>query len=220
MKNLLRKLSFLKNTFTGLNSWSWGTKHILFDSSEAASDIAFMLGGEWDRCNGVVVHKSDQVAVNTAASLVGAKWCYSGESLAVLTKLTVDELQRRYAAGERDFYNANLRCALLNELNLSGVKLGWSKLSLANLSKANLSGADLTAADLSEVNLSEADLSKACLSEANLSKADLRGANLSLADLRRANISQTNLSGANLKGAKLNKADLIRATISDETICD
>jgi len=37
---------------------------------------------------------------------------------AVLTRLAVDELQRRYAAGERVFYNANLRCALLTELNL------------------------------------------------------------------------------------------------------
>jgi uncharacterized protein YjbI with pentapeptide repeats len=220
MKDLLRKFSFLKNSFTGLNSWSGETKYILFDSSEAAMDIAFMLGGEWDRCNGVVMHKSDQVAVDTAANLVGAKWCYTGASLAVLTRLAVDQLQRRYAAGERNFYNANLRCALLSELNLSGVKLAWSKLSLANLSKANLSGADLTAADLSEVNLSGADLSKACLNEANLSQADLRRANLSLADLRRANISQTNLSGANLRGAKLNKADLIRAIISDETICN
>jgi len=65
--------------FTGLNSWSWGQN--TFSSTHLRQPDSFMLGGEWDRCNGVV-HKSDQVAV-AAASLVGAKWCYSGESLAV-----------------------------------------------------------------------------------------------------------------------------------------
>jgi hypothetical protein len=191
MKDLLQRFSFLKDSITGLNSWSCSTKYILlFNSSDAAVDIAFMLGGQWDGCNGVIVPKLDEVAVNTAASLVGASWCYSGASFAFLTKLSVDELKRRYAAGERNFANADLRCAQLNYLNLSGANLGWAKLSLANLSGANLSGSDLTAASLND---------------ANLSGADLKGANLSLADFRGANLRDANLSGACLRGTKLTR---------------
>ena len=223
------KIIFPMNRFPGFKSWSWRTQYVLlFDSSHAAEDVAFMLGGQWDGCNGVEFQKCDEVAVNTAASLVGAKWCYSGASHAFLIRLTADEFLRRYAAGERNFTNANLRCALLDSRSLSEANLSWAKLSWANLSGTNLSKADLTAADLSEANLSRAnlsntyllrtnlksanlyqadlrgaDLSRACLSEANLSEADLRGANLSLADLRGAELSHTKLNEANLTGAKL-----------------
>ncbi|HCF26637.1 MAG TPA: low-complexity protein [Cyanobacteria bacterium UBA11049] len=153
-----------------------------------------MLGGKWDGCNGVIVPKCDEIAVNTAASLVRASWCYNGSQSTVLARLSVDELKRRYAAGERNFINANLRCAALNNLNLSGINLGWAKLRLSDLSKANLSGADLTAADLSNANLSQTDLS---------------GANLTLADLTGANLYETNLNGACLNGAKLSQTDLM-----------
>lgn len=234
MNDLIRRLSFAKNKFTALTSQLWVRQDVLlFDSSAAAKEIAFMLGTEWDGCNGILINKCDKVAVDTAASLVAAKWCYSGESLALLNRLSVDDLLRRYAAGERHFINANLMCALLNKLNLSAANLSYAKLSWANLNETNLSGADLSAANLSEANLSSANLSQthldrtnltkanlwlanlrgasliqADLREANLSGSDLRQANLSLADLRGACLSQTNLSGANLKGAKLTEAQL------------
>lgn len=185
MQNLSRQFTFFQSLFTS----SLRTKNILLlDSSHAAVEIAFMLSGEWDGCNGVTLPQCDEVAVNTAASLVGASWCYSGAQSTLLTRLSVDELKRRYAAGDRNFVNANLRCAALNNLNLSGINLGWAKLRLSDLSKANLSGADLTAADLSNANLSQTDLS---------------GANLTLADLSGANLHEVNLSGACLRGAKL-----------------
>ena len=230
-KDLMQGFSFAKNMFTGLKNLSPLRQDVLlFDSSTAAQEIAFMLRREWDGCNGVVMPKCDRVTVDTAANLVGAKWCHSGDSSALLIKLSTNELIRRYAVGERNFINANLRCTLLNELNLSKVNLSWAKLSWANLNGTNLSGADLTAADIREANLSQAklsqtylvrtnltkanlwladlrgaDLSQADLREANLSEADLRGANLSLADLRGADLDQVNLSGANLTGAKLTK---------------
>lgn len=194
MNNLSRQFSFLQNFFTHLNN-SLETKNILlFDSCDAAVEIAFMLSGEWDGCNGVIVPKCDEIAVNTAASLVGASWCYKGAQSTVLVRLSVDELKRRYAAGDRNFVNANLRCAALNNLNLSGINLSWAKLRLSDLSKANLSGADLTAADLSNANLSQTDLS---------------GANLTLADLTGANLCETNLNGACLNGAKLSQTNLM-----------
>ena len=229
MKDLIQGFSFAKNLFTGLKKLSSLRQDVLlFDSSAAAQEIAFMLRSEWDGCNGVVMSKCDRVTVDTAANLVGAKWCHSGDSFALLIKLSTNEFLKRYALGERNFINANLRCALLNELNLNQVNLSWAHLSWANLSGTNLSGADLTAADISEANLSEAnlshtylvrtnltkanlrladlrgaDLSQADLQEADLSEADLRGANLSLADLRGADLDRVNLSGANLTGTKI-----------------
>lgn len=236
MKDLIRRFSLPKNTFISLDRHRlWQDKYVLlFGSSEAAKDIAFMLNGQWDGCNSVVLCKCDQAAINTAASLVGAEWCYEGASLALLLRLDTNELIKRYAAGERNFVNANLRCALLSAQDLSKANLSWSKLSWANLSEARLSQADLTSADLSEASLSKAnlqqtrlvganlrradlsmadlrgaDLRKACLSEANLTQADLRGANLSLADLRGANLHLLSLSGAFLEGAQLHIADSV-----------
>ena len=232
IRNLIHRFSFLKNTFVGFEGSPWSAKYVLlFDECAAAKEVAFMLDGQWDGCNGVSLAKCDEVAINTAASLMGAKWCYGGASLAFLIRLTADDLLKRYAAGERNFINANLRCAMLNARNLSEINLSWAKLSWANLSGANLSGANLMVADLSEANLSGAnlsqtslartnltranlnlanlrgaDLSKACLSEANLTQADLRGANLSLADLRGANLDQASLSGACLTGAKMTES--------------
>ena len=232
MKNILHRL-------LGFNNSSARSQSVLlFDEPGAASDIAFMLGGQWDGCNGVILDKCDDVAVNTVAKMIGASWCYEGATLALLIRLKADELLRRYAAGERNFINANLRYALLCSRSLREANLSYAKLSLADLSKANLSGADLTAADLSEANLSQAslsniclvranmtranlsladlrgaDLSKACLSDADLSLADLRGANLSLADLRGAKLRGANFSGTNLRGAKVIEGDLAEATI-------
>lgn len=246
MKELLRKFSSFTNSLRSFSSWFQRTEHtLLFDSSTAASDIAFMLGGEWDGCNGVFLPTCDEAAVNTATDLVGAKWCYGGASLALLLRLNADELLRRYATGERNFVNADLRQVILLKRVLSEANLSYAKLSGADLSCANLSGADLTAADLSEVNLSKANLSKAslirtnmckanlwqvdlrggnlsraCLNGANLNEVDLRGANLSLADLRGASLRDANFSEANLRGAKLTLGDLREANLTDAIIGD
>lgn len=189
---------------------------LLFDSTDVAQEIAFMLDGKCDGCNSVSVDKCDEVAVNAAAGLVQARWCYSGASASLLIRLSIDELIRLYGAGNRNFINANLRCASLSSYCLSGVNLSWAKLNFANLSEANLSGANLTAADLSETDLSRANLSQTCLARANLTKAnlgkaDLRGANLDKACLSDANLSEADLTGANLTGANLKNTDLTRA---------
>jgi len=59
---------------------------------------------------GVVIHKSDQVAiVDTAANLVEQEMVFYRVVGSVLTRLAVDELQRRYAAGERNFISYNFK---------------------------------------------------------------------------------------------------------------
>ena len=207
--------------FTGLNGRLQRSQQsvLLFDSIVAAQEVAFMLSGKWDGCNGVVMaSKCDEVAVNTATSLIEASWCYQGASLALLKRLTVDELLRRYAIGERNFINANLRCAELSFLCLSEANLSWAKLSLANLSrtnliKANLTNVDMKEANLSDTNLSQSQLVRANLTRANLSKADLKGANLSHACLSEANLSEADLRGANLEQADLRGADVSEALL-------
>ncbi len=235
MKDFLRRThSLALNQLIGMKLLSGNKSDVLlFDSVTAASDIAFMLGADWDGCNGAVMPKCDKVAVNTAANLVGASWCQQGDSTALVARLTTDELLKRYAIGDRSFANANLRCALLCEQNLSQSNLTYVKLNIANLCGVNLTGADLTAADLSdanlsranlsntsmyrtnltranlsEVNLKGANLSKASLRDACLCQADLRGTNLSFADLRGATLDEACLSGANLTGAKLTQGQL------------
>ncbi|MEH1945282.1 MAG: pentapeptide repeat-containing protein [Nostoc sp.] len=141
----------MKNIISiGLNNWLKRHKDsvLLFDSIAAASEIALMLNGQWDGCNGVIIASGDEVAVNTAAKLLETTWCYQGASKAVLGRVTTDEILRRYAIGERNFVNANLRCAVLASVKLSEINLSYAQLSWADLSQANLSYADLTAADL------------------------------------------------------------------------
>jgi uncharacterized protein YjbI with pentapeptide repeats len=181
---------------------------LLFDSIAAANDIAMMLNGQWDGCNGVVMAKCDEVAVNTASKLLAATWCYQGASKAVIDILKTEELLRRYAMGERNFINANLRCVVLVSVKLNEINLSYAKLSWADLTQANLSKADLTAADLSQANLNGSDLSQSCLMRADLSGADLQQASLRGANLSRANFSEVNLTDADLTGANLALADL------------
>lgn len=178
MKDLLQKFSSLRDAIVRLSARSGKNRVLLFDSRDAAYNVAFMLDGQWDECNSVVIPTSDEIAIKTAASLVEARWCDSGKSCALLPKLSVETLKRRYTVGDRHFLNANLMYADLSHLNLSQINFGWAKLRGANLSGADLSGADLTAADLSDANLSGANLSGA-----NLSRADLTGANTSEIDL-------------------------------------
>jgi len=237
MKDLIRKCLTVINSAHSLGrGFQPGQGVLLFDSSQAAEEVAFMFKGQWDTCNGVALPNLDEVAINTAASLVGAQWCYSGAAVTLLLRLPVDELLNRYAAGERNFSNANLRGAKLQELYLPKVNLSWAKLTGADLQQANLSQASFSEADLSQANLSEAnlnqadlvranltggnlglasligaDLYRATLREVNLCDAKLSGANLRLADLRGAELDGVDLTGANLQGAQFIAADLARA---------
>ena len=96
--------------------------------------------------------------------------------------MDANELLNRYAAGERDFRQANLRGIVLSPIDLYRSS-DAPTLRLANLNEhqqrpyligANLSQADLTKAHLSRANLSKADLSGANLTGANLISAPMR----------------------------------------------
>lgn len=192
---------------------------LLCDSVAAASDMAFMLGGEWDGCNSLVLPKCDKVAIEAAASLLETSWCYQNAGEAVLIRLGVEELLRRYAVGDRYFINANLRCAQLSNICLENIDLSYAKLNLANLSGTNLSKANLTLAEMRSANLSGSNLHNSQLVRANLAGANLADANLRGADLSYADLSNACLIGANLIGVNLSKVDL-RKTCLDGVIVE
>ena len=129
-------------------------------------------------------------------------------------KLSSAEIQKRYALGERDFEQAQLRKVALNEIDLSHANLSGADLSYADLSRANLSDADLQEAYLNGTVLEEAKLREANLSKAYLTRANLKGAELAKANLQEAKLNGAVLEGANLTEAKLNGAYLIKANFS------
>lgn len=199
----------------GLMSWLQPKPEtvLLCDSIAAASDMAFMLGGEWDGCNSLVLPKCDKVAIEAAASLLETSWCYQKAGEPVLIRLGVDELLRRYAVGDRFFVNANLRCAQLSQLCLENIDLSYAKLNLADLSGTNLNKANLAAAQMQSANLSGSNLHKSQLVRANLAGANLSDANLRGADLTNADLSNANLNGADLRGANLGRVDLRKTSL-------
>ena len=137
--------------------------------------------------------------------------------------MDAEELQAKYAAGERDFTAILLCEANLSRIDLSGANFTEAILSLTNLSGANLSGANmrkakLNVARLSGANLNKANLSGAILNVANLIRADLREAQLVEATLIRAELIRADLSIANLNGANLSEADLREATLREANL--
>jgi uncharacterized protein YjbI with pentapeptide repeats len=84
-------------------------------------------------------------------------------------RMGAQELIDKYDTGEREFHGADLRGAILYEVNLAG----------ANLSGANLSGVDLKRACLDKANLSGADLGGDIITDEQLAQASsLKGATL------------------------------------------
>jgi Pentapeptide repeats (8 copies) len=151
-------------------------------------------------------------------------------------KISVDELVRRYALGDRNFENieligANLQETKLQEINLTGSNLQGTILINANLQQAcldriNLSDASLMGANLNKASLIEANLDRANLANANLNEASLvgaslldgtylRGASLVGTLLNNARLNDAIFSKANLQGTHLNGACLKGATLGD-----
>lgn len=122
----------------------------------------------------------------------------------------------------------DLRNAVLENTDLSGLNLIMAKMQNANLKRAVLSSAqmcraDLTGANLEDAILKEADLEGATLINAklkgaNLTKANLRGAFLMGSDLTKAVLFQADLTGANLFGANLTDSNQLANVVLSKTI--
>lgn len=134
--------------------------------------------------------------------------------------LTVDELRRRYASGDRDFRDISVCGQSLRGLDLSGSALNGTDLSGADLTQAVLADCDLRLADLQEAVLCEANLRRADLRDADLSGADLARADLTGADIRSADFSEGNLGGADLTQTLRNHRTDFRGVALATVLCD
>jgi uncharacterized protein YjbI with pentapeptide repeats len=119
------------------------------------------------------------------------------------------EIQRRLAAGDRDFQGASLSGVNLRSTNLIGANLRG-----ANLRGANLHGADLRNASLMRTDLGMSDVGAADFGCADLNGADFRGANLKGANFNGALLDGANLRNADLNGSDLRTAKLVRVDLS------
>lgn len=78
----------------GITNFSSSLDTYLFDSKEAAEEVAWVLGAEWDGLNAVCWSQSDHIALSTAAGLVGADYCQEGEGSVVLAGLIAGTLAK------------------------------------------------------------------------------------------------------------------------------
>ncbi|HMW02741.1 MAG TPA: pentapeptide repeat-containing protein [Acidobacteriota bacterium] len=100
---------------------------------------------------------------------------------------SVEELHKRYAAGERYFMGADIQ---------GGANLQW----------ANLEGANFECAILSDIDFRSANLQRVVFRNANVKCSDFRGANLEGADFGGANVEATQFEGANLSSTNFKGA--------------
>jgi len=135
------------------------------------------------------------------------------------------ELLARYAAGGRDFEEANLEGANLQNVQLISVNLNGANFRNANLAGANLAHAKLLGTDLRGANLTKANLIGASAIGAKLDGANLTGANATLGNFSgaqltrivgdRADFSGAEMYCASFVGARLDGALFRRADLTD-----
>ncbi len=127
--------------------------------------------------------------------------------------ISTGEVQRKLAAGDRDFQGVTLSGANLRAASLRGANFRGANLRGANLHSADLREARLIRADLGMADLGMTDFGAADANGADFRGANLKGANFAGATLDGANLRGADLQGADLRGAKLVRADLSRADL-------
>lgn len=118
---------------------------------------------------------------------------------------------------------ANLRRAILRQVDLSGIYLYEADLSYARMGKvdltnAHLGGANLTHADMVEATLYNTDLAYAKLVNTRLYRAKVKNARFGGAILTNANLCEMDASGADFRRADLCGADLRETKMDTGTL--
>lgn len=112
---------------------------------------------------------------------------------------------------------AHMHKSLLDERDLSGVKLQSATLEGASLKGARLRGAILSGVHFDWANLEGVDLRGADLRNASLRRCTLRAADLRGTDLAGANLNGAKLWGADLRGSALDGATFTQACYDRHT---
>ena len=108
----------------------------------------------------------------------------------------------------------------LRAVDLTGAKLRDASFKRADLRGAILSNVNAFRAKFVSSKSSKAKFDGARLAEADLTKADLTGASFRNADLRRARLFRAILRGADMTGAKMRGADILKADLTGATWID
>lgn len=127
--------------------------------------------------------------------------------------ITVEELLRRYAAGERFFSRVALEGGNLSGVDLRGIRFQNSGIGILDLSGANLAGVSFVDTGISEVNLEGANLAGADLSGAAFTNVNCRRANLAGASFYKRSVYDSDFEGANFRGADLSFAEFSRCNM-------
>lgn len=117
---------------------------------------------------------------------------------AVLDDLELIQFDMRYA----DLTDASLVHTSLIQADLTGAKLGRAKFDGADLTQATLDGADATDASFKDAKLGQATIHSATLNGADLTGADLIQADLTGTDLSGATLSDSDFGQATMTGVK------------------
>jgi hypothetical protein len=108
---------------------------------------------------------------------------------------------------------ADLRGALMPQVNLKGVRLRRARLQGANLTRANFEDADLVNIEGRDADFGFANFTGALLVSSDLTHGHFRGATLSHVQLRHAQLSGTGLYKVDLRGANLTGAHMDESTV-------
>lgn len=157
----------------------------LFESKSAAQSAAFMLRGEWDGCNGIVLETVDESALTTVLNLVKSSCCTIGSLSYRITN--AHDLIELSASG------SDLSGIKLQSLNLSGADLTGINLKNTYFQSINLTSANLTNANLAGVIMDGCQLDKAILN-----KTDFSNTHIFRTSFYRASFENVNLSGTSL----------------------
>ncbi|MEG3875923.1 pentapeptide repeat-containing protein [Microcoleus sp. herbarium7] len=114
-------------------------------------------------------------------------------------RITVEELLRRYAAGDRDFRHIILEYADLSGVELQNIDLTSAQFNYVNLSGINLNMCKLRSAQFWYCNFTDAKIYNSDLESTRFFDCDLRGANTSAT----CNLTCTRFTRVNFQGAKL-----------------
>ncbi|MCC3411982.1 MULTISPECIES: pentapeptide repeat-containing protein [unclassified Microcoleus] len=115
--------------------------------------------------------------------------------------IAVEELLRRYVAGDRDFRNIILEYADLSGVELQNIDLTGAQFNYVNLSRVNLHRCKLRSAQFWYCNFTDAKIYDSDLESTRFFDCDLRGANTSATcNLTCARFTRINFQGAKLGG--------------------
>jgi uncharacterized protein YjbI with pentapeptide repeats len=128
-----------------------------------------------------------------------------------------DDLKKAIDNGD-DLSGIDLRGADLSGMNLAGVNLAGHDMAGAVLASANMSGANFAAANLQGAVIASASANGTNFAAANLQGAvaanvSANGANFAAANLQSAQLVNASLAGANLPAANLQGAQLVNANL-------